>query len=949
MKRISRLWRSGVTPTFIGMSILLAACGGATKTETIIANNNVPVAKIAPLDVLAPNMAANLTGTDSFDADNDALTFVWSLSQKPAGSNAVIADSNANDTSLALDVAGDYEVTLVANDGKTNSQPTKLPIKVRDPITNVKPVANAGSSMVLTKGEVVGLDGSRSADAESAALQYTWSFVSVPAGSQAQLVNAHTVTASFTPDVAGEYKVGLVVNDGMIDSAADVAVIIAKDPVAAPAPVPNAVPIADAGENQVLKLGYTGYLDGAGSHDTDHNPLKFTWTVIDSPAGSNPNLSDATLIRPSIRPDIGGTYKFQLVVNDGLVDSIADTVTVMTTDGRSEIEPNNDSAHAQKIIEIGLNSPIAAKINASTDIDYYQIPVVKDQTYIIELFSVSNAFRDAVGTKCGISSNGLFAKLFDQANIITSSQCSPNGAGDVHTYIEFKAANTGFYLLQIGSNSTAVGDYNLRVLLSLESDKAMWDSATMEPNNRPYIAYKLDLGHTHAKVAALEARSSAYTTSRADVDWYRITATAGQTYVVEVFDVALGLAVTSGSDCTTDRNGNGGLIPYAGLALRAFDTDVIELKRQCNPVGAGNVNNTLQFTATTAGVYYIQVESNAKNSGDTGSYSIRVLPKHDDPAATADPASFEPNNTLVNAYSIGLGKDNALTTALAPRPEGLSTNRADIDFYRIAATAGQTYVVEVFDAGLGVALTSGYDCTTDRNGNGGLIPYAGLSLRAFGPDAVELKRQCNPVGAGNVHNILQFTATMSGAYYIQVASNALNSADKGSYSIRVLPKYDDPAATADSASFEPNNTFVNAYPIGVGPDKALTSALETRSDGYSTNRADVDWYRVSATAGQVYAVELFDTGLGLALTSGYDCTTDRNGNGGLIPYKGVFLRVLGTDAVELKRQCNPLGSGNVHNSLTFTAPSTGVYYVQVASNALSSFDRGVYSIRVIAK
>jgi len=918
---MSCCFRKSLIAVFISLLVILTGCGGGTTTETI--NNNLPVAKITDIDVLAPKVIASLNGEDSFDLDSDPLSFDWSITQKPEDSDATIDDNTAKNTFLLPDVLGDYEITLIVNDGKADSEPTKLPIKVRDTLTNVKPIANAGNSLNLEIGEVVNLDGSKSSDSEGASLKYEWSFLSVPTNSQSQIINANAIAASFTTDVAGEYKIALVVNDGVADSTIDVILVTAIDP-----PVvitePNDIPIANAGQNQVMKLGYTSYLDGAGSYDPDKDALTFAWTLVSGPTGNNPHISDPTLIRPTIRPDIGGTYTFNLTVNDGTVDSLVDSVTVITTEGRSEVEPNDVPTQAQTMVDIGLNLPIAASINTSTDVDWYHFEVKKDQTYVIELFNVSNAFRDEVGRKCGSSTNGLYVKLLDQDNTAITSRCVPFGSGDVHTFLEFKAAYSGPYQLEVASNSTAIGDYNLRILPGFGSDKAMWDSA-MEPNGSGYTAYKLDVGHTHAITAKLEARTEAYTTNRSDVDWYRISANAGETYVVELFDVALGLVQTRGANC----NGTN----YNGLSLRLFSPDYVELKKQCDPIGAGDVNNTLQFTANIEGDFHLQVASNALAGFDNGTYSIRVLPKHIDPSATWDAVTFEPNNTLVNSYAIKLGYENSRTSTLDTRSETVATNRADVDWYHFTATANQTYIVELFNVAMGLVQTRGANC----NGTN----YNGLSLRAFDAIALELKTQCEPIGAANVHNSLIFTTPTAGKFYVQIASNARFSTDSGDYSIRVLPKYDDPAATWDEVSFEPNNRASTAHIIELGQANALTSTLAARSETVATNRADVDWYRFSADANQAYIVELFDVALGLVQTRGAGC----NGTN----YNGLSLRAFDAAYVELKKQCNPIGTGNVHNTLEITTSDAGDYFIHVASNALTSFDNGSYSIRISPK
>lgn len=70
-------------------------------------------------------------------------------------------------------------------------------------------------------GVTVRLDGRASVDPDGDALTYSWSFVSRPLGSRlvdADLVEILDGVATYSPDIRGPYVVGLVVNDGTLDS-----------------------------------------------------------------------------------------------------------------------------------------------------------------------------------------------------------------------------------------------------------------------------------------------------------------------------------------------------------------------------------------------------------------------------------------------------------------------------------------------------------------------------------------------------------------------------------------------------------------------------------------------------------------------------------------------------------------------------------------------------------
>ena len=77
------------------------------------------------------------------------------------------------------------------------------------------------------------LDGSGSYDTEEDPLTYYWHFTSVPEGSEAVIDDPTAEITSFTADLAGQYVVSLIVNDGYADSEPDEVIIIATSPLVA--------------------------------------------------------------------------------------------------------------------------------------------------------------------------------------------------------------------------------------------------------------------------------------------------------------------------------------------------------------------------------------------------------------------------------------------------------------------------------------------------------------------------------------------------------------------------------------------------------------------------------------------------------------------------------------------------------------------------------------------
>ena len=182
---------------------------------------------------------------------------------------------------------------------------------------NTAPTAKAGSNQIANVGDIITLNGTQSSDADHDLMTFSWTQVS---GSKVDIINADTLTASFVaPSTKDPLKFSLVVNDGQEDS----------QPSTVDITVANRMPLANAGHTITAKRGSHVSLNGIASIDADNDKLTYKWTQVYGPVVDlkNANTADPTFTMPFS----SGYLVFALSVNDGIDESIADTVAIKST------------------------------------------------------------------------------------------------------------------------------------------------------------------------------------------------------------------------------------------------------------------------------------------------------------------------------------------------------------------------------------------------------------------------------------------------------------------------------------------------------------------------------------------------------------------------------------------------------------------------------------------
>ncbi|MGA1824073.1 MAG: PKD domain-containing protein, partial [bacterium] len=283
---------------------------------TITAGNCKPVANAGEDQEVDVNTVFTLDGSGSYDPDGDALTYNWTIKEKPDGSEVELDDKNVVNPKFTPDLAGEYIIELIVNDGAQDSDPDLVTVIAG----NRPPIANAGPDQIKVDPDTeVCLNGSSSYDPEGKTITFQWSFKRKPNGSNAEFDDSTSMSPCFTPDIVGIYEIELIVNDGEVNSAPDTVIIS----------VGNRAPVANAGIDQNnIESGDNIILDGSNSYDPDGDAITYHWEIAEKPAGSNAELDDPTSMNPRFTVDIMGVYRLSLVVNDGIEDSVADSVLI---------------------------------------------------------------------------------------------------------------------------------------------------------------------------------------------------------------------------------------------------------------------------------------------------------------------------------------------------------------------------------------------------------------------------------------------------------------------------------------------------------------------------------------------------------------------------------------------------------------------------------------------
>lgn len=265
----------------------------------VVVDDDLPTAIVA--DSLLTAAVGDVVKLDATPSTPGLAKYSWRLVEPEGG---VIATSQV--AAFTVPAPGRYvfEVTQARN--RVVSPPARVVVLAGE--GGVLPTAAATAPATGAVNAEIALDGSASA-AVSGSVTYAWRQVAGPA---AGLAHADEPVATAVPFETGAYAFELTVTDG--DGAVSAPAVVRFDVSTSAKPLPVAVASAPAS----AEVEESVRLDGTGSKGA----TRYRWTQIAGPWVQF-DFDDES---PHFRAERPGTYAFQLVVDDGKVQSAPVTV-----------------------------------------------------------------------------------------------------------------------------------------------------------------------------------------------------------------------------------------------------------------------------------------------------------------------------------------------------------------------------------------------------------------------------------------------------------------------------------------------------------------------------------------------------------------------------------------------------------------------------------------------
>jgi serine protease len=283
--------------------------------DALLFSMGAPLARAGQDQVVLPGASVTLNGNASSDTDGAIVRYAWTqVAGEPVdliGSNGPVASFTAPANSGTLT----FRLEVEDDEGQLGNDTIDVHV-------NFPPLAEAGNPVRVATRLVGTLDCTASADDDGIVVGYQWRQLG---GDPVVITGDGSPVATFVaPERGPQFLVFqcTVTDDlGFTDSDVVVADVFF-----------NAFPLANAGNDRIVRPGSVARLDAGKSTDADGTIVTYSWQPTMCMTFAGPcqvTLDDASAASPSFTaPDASGFAHFVLTVTDNIGASATDSVTI---------------------------------------------------------------------------------------------------------------------------------------------------------------------------------------------------------------------------------------------------------------------------------------------------------------------------------------------------------------------------------------------------------------------------------------------------------------------------------------------------------------------------------------------------------------------------------------------------------------------------------------------
>jgi hypothetical protein len=424
---------------------------------------------------------------------------------------------------------------------------------------------------------------------------------------------------------------------------------------------------------------------------------------------ANDDFGSSLDSRVVFTPAVTGTY---YLAAGGYGDTVGNYSVSVLQRSTADI-PGSASSN----VTLAPGATASSVINTAGDRDWFKVSLTGGTRY-----AVTESSDATSATPLG---DPFFRGVYTGQGRLLAGTANDDYGSSLNSRVVFVAPVTGTYYLAAGGYGSGKGAYTL----SFERVTNVFDSI----GSAPATASSVAVGVTGVAGSIDVAR---------DVDWFRVTLTSGQAYIINV----------RGSDSNFGSLGDPELIGVYDSAGRI-------IPGSGNADSSGSPDAQGVFRPLTSGVYYVAVGGEVDG---TGTYRVTV-----ERTTTGD----IPHDATTSA-SIAVG-GAAISSMEQP---------GDVDWIRVTLSEGVTYQVRLLGSPSG-------DGTLDDPLIRGIFDVNGQAIPNTGNDDF----------GGSLNSQVTFTAGSSGTYFI--AAGAYGN-ETGTYKLVVAPAAaaDSAAPVLDSTS-----------------------------------------------------------------------------------------------------------------------------------------------------